>query len=944
LHPSDPPSKRYVKHLGNNFSRDPRAVQAPRAPSFLEFLEHHARVPSSDLRRAGEFEPYTFIGREALREPCRVLDLILGSSPSPPSGERAGVRGRPANPLVPSSELGVCGEAKDEQASESLESTALEDARPTNPEPGTRNPEPLKDATLVLAGGAQFGKTILELYLAAFITSQRFLNLGVYLPDDGLADAIVDTKFRPVVMDNLPWFAEMAQIGKAVNKSGKAVHTKGAFLVTDGQRTAVGMFRGLKRIPTSFSLDVVVRDEEDDIPRDKAKYLSGRLTASALRLQIIIGTQRVAGAGQNKQWEQGSQGVMMIGPVSSEFRVPSSELFGEASVVATGGASVLASRRHTRRGRRLVSSLAPPQQLGTIETIPPGWLCPEEHWPQICRLQLGERPSPDDPQLGWEGDFRRDGTPIAEHTPDARYYLAHPETGQPLDRSRVLWLHRRPEKIKLRHWSFRISQLGCAAIDLAQIVAHWTRAVADSQEMTSFCCDRLARPKSTGQSLTPQILQRSRDIEPFDFGIVAASRESAALCPRWGEAPEEPASAKVASTAREDARPTGQTGSPIRGEGPGETSPNLTSRLEPLNRGGDALPRVQADQQVGPTPRRDALPGVQADQQVGPTRGRDALPRMQADQQVGPTGVHGEGVVGAGDTAAHTLQRFNDSTIQRMRFAGLDTGDRCWFFLREAENCAVKRCARVDPIALGDVVNRVRALCQAERVDCLFIDERPAVSEARTLALLLNGLENLDHWPRVDWLDRQCYVSLPGGLTWDGRSRRWLNLRCALVRFSRKTLGAGIEQTGAEFTEGAQTKFVPLIQCNRFETIDRAVREFLTPAENVIEVVDFGGSRHVRQEPSMRLPRRAPGAPGVLEALDAHLLTGSQRSKDEQSGELGDYVDGCENHLLLADAYSALAESVCGGNRHSGGAITDVRGWRMGSNKSDFSGFTPSAP
>src|SRR6185503_8853876 len=92
LHPSDPPSKRYVKHLGNNFSRDPRAGQAPRAPSFLEFLEHHARVPSSDLRRAGEFEPYTFIGREALREPCRVLDLILGSSPSPPSGERAGVR------------------------------------------------------------------------------------------------------------------------------------------------------------------------------------------------------------------------------------------------------------------------------------------------------------------------------------------------------------------------------------------------------------------------------------------------------------------------------------------------------------------------------------------------------------------------------------------------------------------------------------------------------------------------------------------------------------------------------------------------------------------------------------------------------------------------------------------------------------------------------------
>jgi phage terminase large subunit GpA-like protein len=202
--------------------------------------------------------------------------------------------------------------------------------RPENPQlPIANRQSPianaLKDSTLVLAGGAQFGKTILELYLAAYITSQRFLNLGVYLPDDGLADAIVDTKFRPVVIDNIGWFAEMTQIGKAVNKSGKAVNSKGAFLVTDGERKAVGIFRGLKRIPTSFSLDVIVRDEEDDIPRDKAKFLSGRLTASALRLQIIIGTQRVAGAGQNKQWEQGSQGVVLIGPVGGEFRMSNDE-------------------------------------------------------------------------------------------------------------------------------------------------------------------------------------------------------------------------------------------------------------------------------------------------------------------------------------------------------------------------------------------------------------------------------------------------------------------------------------------------------------------------------------------------------------------------------------------------------------------------------------------
>lgn len=655
--------------LDKRLSEDHRAVKAPRLGSFIEFLEQHARVPTSDLRRAGEYAPYSFNGREALREPCQVLDLILGSNE------------------------------------------------------GGANP--LKDSTLVLAGGAQFGKTILELYLAAYITSQRFLNCGVYLPDDGLADAIVDTKFRPVVLDNVAWFAEMTQVGKAVNKSGKAVNTKGAFLVTDGERKAVGMFRGLKKIPTSFSLDVVVRDEEDDIARDKAKFLSGRLTASALRLQIIVGTQRVAGAGQNRQWEQGSQGVMLVGPIGESL----------------------------------------PDEDGTL---PPWWITPEEHWPQICRLQLGEKPSPTDPQLSWEGDFRRDGKPVAEYSPDGHYYLAHPDTGVELDRSSPIWHHRRPEKIKLRHWSFRISQIGCAAIDLSQIVAHWTRAVADSEEMTSFCCDRLARPKSASQSLTPQILQRSRDVSPFDFGA--------------------------------------------RGSAP--------------------------------------------------------------------------------------------------RFAGLDTGDRCWFYLRETESAAVKRCVRVDQVALGDVVNRVHTLCRNNGVSCLFIDERPAVSEARTLATLLNGLDSVDQWPRVDWLSRETYVALPGGLTWDGRNRRWLNLRCALVRFSKRALGSGIEQTGAEFPEGGQTRFVPLIECNRFETIDRAVREFLTPEQNVMEVVEIDGKKEVRQEPSMRLPRRVPGSPGVLETLDAHLLTGSQRAKEEKTGELGDYVDACDNHFLLADAYSALAEVV----------------------------------
>lgn len=681
-----------LQKLDAKLGGDQRAVQAPRLNSFVEFLLQCGRVPTTDLSRAGESDPYTFEGREALIAICRVLDLILGST------------------------TGV----------------------------------PLKDAILALAGGAQFGKTILELYLGAYISSQRFLNCGIYLPDDGLADAIVDQKFRPIVLDNLEWLARMTQVGRAVNKSGKSVNDKRAVLVTDGQRRSVVFFRGLKKVPTSLSADVVIRDEEDDIPRDKAKYLSGRLTASALRLQIIVGTQRIHGAGQNKVWENGSQGVMLIGPKSA--------------------------------------ATMPALPDDTVTDVPAGWITPEDHWPQVCRMQMGAAPSPNDPQLTHEGDFRRNGQVIAEHSPDARYYLADPATGAELDRHLVLWHHRRPERIKLRRWSFRIAQMGCAAIDLAQIVAHWTRAVSDSEEMVAFCCDRLAKPKSAAQALSPQILQRSRDVAPFQF-----------------------------------------------------------------------------------SDRRAGVP----------------------------------------------------------RFGGLDTGDRCWLTIRETESPAVKRLIRADQIALGDVVRRMRDMFEAYELSALFIDERPAVSEARTLAMILNGLDKLAKFPRVDWTAKDSKFSTPDGLRWDGRNQRWINLRCAVVRFSKNQIGMGIEQGAAEFEDDGETKFVPLIKCNRFETIERVVTEFLTPAENVMETVTVNGKRQVRMEPAMRLPIRIAGAPGILETLDAHLLTGSQREKDDKTGELGDFVDKCDNHLLLANGYAGLAELVAGGigrKRGSAAAIAATVG------------------
>lgn len=662
-----------------------RAVKAPKVASFREFLETCARVRLMNVAQSGQYGPYTFNGRAALREVVNYIDYILGSHTG----------------------------------------------------------KPLKDSSVSLAGGAQFGKTTLENNLAAYVAGCRFLNPIVYLPDDKLAADIVDAKFRPDVLDQVPWLAAMTKVGRTVNESGKAVNTKGAFMMGDGERTATGMFRGLQKPPTSFSADVVIEDEKDDIPPKNAKFLSGRMTNSGLRLRIKMGTQRIHGAGQNKEWVDGSQGVVLVASFADRARVAADAIVSEHG------------HAHVR-------------------TVPAGFINPEEAWPQICRCAITGTPRADDPVLGYEGDFRRVGSSevLATYTPDGLFYYAHPETGEQLDLERPLWHHRRYDRLVARDGTFRVAQIGTPAIDLAQIVAHWTKAVGDNEEMVAFRCDRQAMPKSAAQALTPEIISRSRAVGGFHFGV-----------------------------------------------------------------------------------RRAGVP----------------------------------------------------------RFAGLDMGDRCWYLCRETADGGDKRLVNAAQIAIGDVVGRVINLCKSDDVSTLFIDERPAVSEARTLALALNGLTELTTWPAIDWKSKEAHVSLPGGLTWDGRNQKWIGLRCAVVRFTKNQLGAGIEQSAVEFQENGMTKFVPVIACNRFETIDRVVRELLTPKESVIEVVrNSEGVNAVRTDPAMRLPLLVPGAPKILEVVEAHFLAGSQRVKDEKTGELGEYIDGVDNHLLFANGYSALAETIGG--------------------------------
>lgn len=654
---------RVKKTKGKDDSRlsndsDECVIEVPDVHSFRDFLEKCARVPGGH----GEYQEYSFRGREPLIEIVRVIDEVLGSN---------------GGPVLP-------------------------------------------DATISICGGAQFGKTATELNLGAYCTAIAWLNWGFYLPDRDLVEGMVDTKFRPDVLDQMDWFARMTRVGKTVNKSGKNVNRKGAFSVTNGKQRSQGMVLGLNKIPTSFTFDVTTLDEVDDIKPAREKFVRGRMTSSGVRLLLKIGTQRIAGRGQHKAWKDGSQGVMI----------------------------------HT----------CPNLKCGHPQNL-------EENWPRVCRVALETERQPTDPFLTHLGDFRRDetGPTIAQHNPGNRYYFACVRCGTELDRSEkgFDWVHRREDRLKLRHWSFRISQFAIAAIDVSQIVAEWNRAVADPEAMATFLCDRKAMPESTAQKLTVEMLERARRTE------------------------------------------------------------------------------------------------------------HRSLPNKAAV------------------------------------FGGLDTGRRCWFFARETHAADAKRVLHAEQIALGNLVERVTELFHSFGLAALFIDQAPATDEARTLALRLNGLEDLQQWPAVP-KDRSGFVSFPSGLRWNGASQRWENLKCAVVAFTKRRLGAGISHGFDVFEKGSQTMFVPLIEANRFETIDRVVREFLTPLENVSEVIFIPGQKsYIRMKPAMQLPQKRIGAPLVFETLDEHLLAGSERV-ELRDGSLGDYVDGCENHFLLANAYSGLAELEAG--------------------------------
>ncbi|NCA83747.1 MAG: hypothetical protein EOM72_13595 [Opitutae bacterium] len=333
------------------------------------------------------------------------------------------------------------------------------------------------DCRIKIKGGAQWGKTVWALNTYAYLLGVKFLGVGYYLPDQALVDGIVDTKFRPDVVDQIPWFASLLKIGKTVNKSGKAVERKGAVMATDGKRVSLGYFLGTNRVPTTYTHDVQIVDERDDINERNEKFLDGRLTSSPVRLRIDIGTARYDKAGMDKEFEDSTQHCAFI----------------HCEICGTD-------------------------------------VSPEDEWPGVCRLQVpGMHPPSSDPHLTLAGDFKRngeDGETVATHKPGNVYYLGCPHCNAPLNRDRVEYKPRRPEMAALGKYGIEVSQISTPAIGLTQIVAAWASAVGDPDKMVAFRCDRWARPKSSTQGLDSGIMDRCR--QDYALSVVPTGK------PRFG--------------------------------------------------------------------------------------------------------------------------------------------------------------------------------------------------------------------------------------------------------------------------------------------------------------------------------------------------------------------------------------------------------------------------
>ena len=158
------------------------------------------------------------------------------------------------------------------------------------------------DRTISVLKGAQVGMTTLAIGFALYCVIVHRLNVGYFLPDQDFADRFDQTRVRPVIRNES--IASIMRDGKYRGASPKGLKE---FPGRGGSRFLYIL--GLRDIGNAISipLDVLVRDEVDDLPPDNLKWSNDRIDASPLALTLNLAVGRTPGAGIHAMCEAGDR-------------------------------------------------------------------------------------------------------------------------------------------------------------------------------------------------------------------------------------------------------------------------------------------------------------------------------------------------------------------------------------------------------------------------------------------------------------------------------------------------------------------------------------------------------------------------------------------------------------------------------------------------------------
>ncbi len=160
----------------------------------------------------------------------------------------------------------------------------------------------LPERTVSVLKGTQIGMTTVAIGLALYCVRVRRLNVGYFLPDQDFANRFGDTRIRTAIRN--PRFSAAMRDGRYKGASSKGLKE---FPGPDGSRFLYIL--GLNEIGNAISLplDVLIRDEVDDLPPENLAWSNDRLDASKIALTFNLAMGRKPGGGIHAMYEDGDR-------------------------------------------------------------------------------------------------------------------------------------------------------------------------------------------------------------------------------------------------------------------------------------------------------------------------------------------------------------------------------------------------------------------------------------------------------------------------------------------------------------------------------------------------------------------------------------------------------------------------------------------------------------